>query len=46
MRREVGAPTVELHYSPRTPRSMSMKVFGEEDQVIQVVMIFDDGIDL
>jgi hypothetical protein len=42
---EVMLPTVESIQS-EDATVYEMKVFGEEDQVIQVVMIFDDGIDL
>jgi len=42
---EVTLPTVESIQS-EDARIYEMKVFGEEEQVIQVVMIFDDGIEL
>lgn len=42
---EVMLPTVEFIQSENA-RVYEMKVFGEQDQVIQVVMILDDGIDL
>lgn len=42
---EVMVPTVESIQSENAT-VYEMKVFGEDDQVIQVVMIFDDGIDL
>jgi hypothetical protein len=42
---QVMLPTVESIQS-EDATLYEMKVFGEEDQVIQVVMIFDDGIDL
>ncbi len=43
--REVMLPTVEFIQS-EDAMVYEMTVFGEQDQVIQVVMIFDDGIDL
>ncbi len=42
---EVMLPTVEFIQS-EDATIYEMKVFGEENQVIQVVMIFDDGIEL
>ena len=42
---EVTLPTVEFIQSENAT-IYEMMVFGEEDQVIEVVMIFDDGIDL
>ncbi len=42
---EVTLPTVEFIQSEGAT-VYEMTVFGEEDQVIQVVMIFDDGIEL
>ncbi len=42
---EVMLPTVESIRS-ESATVYEMKVFGEQDQVIQVVIIFDDGIDL
>ena len=42
---EVMLPTVEFIQS-EDATVYEMKVFGEDDQVIQVVMILDDGIDL
>ena len=42
---ELMLPTVESIQS-EDATLFEMKVFGEQDQVIQVVMILDDGIDL
>ena len=42
---EVMPPTVEFIQS-EDATVYEMTVFGEDDQVIQVVMIFDDGIEL
>lgn len=42
---EVMLPTVEFIQS-EDATVYEMTVFGEDDQVIQVVMIFDDGIEL